>query len=57
MWFNPSKCTCAVGAHANMPVKFSSEPDLKQKECQQLLQQYMPDHVQNTKITQKLFIK
>ena len=57
MWFNPSKCTCAVGAHANMAVKFSSEPDLKQKECQQLLKQYMPDHVQNTKITQKLFIK
>ena len=39
------------------PVKFSSEPDLQDEECQQLLQQYMPEHVRNTKITQRLFIK
>ena len=39
------------------PVKFSSQPDLKKEECQKLLLQYMPEHVQNTKITQRLFIK
>lgn len=40
-----------------LPVKFSMEPDLPEDECQQLLLQYMPEHVRNTKITQKLFIK
>ena len=43
--------------HAKELVKFSSEPDLNEEECQQLLQQYMPDHVRSTKITQRLFIK
>ena len=39
------------------PVKFSTEPDLEEEECQQLLLKYMPAHIQNTKITQRLFIK
>ena len=59
-----------VGAHAYHPVKFGTEPDLQgqpvkfslepellEEECQQLLLQYMPEHVRNTKITQRLFIK
>jgi len=39
------------------PVRFSSEPDLQDEECQQLLQHYIPQHIRNTKITQRLFIK
>ena len=42
---------------APQPVKFSSEADLKKKECQELLQKYMPKNVPNTKIAQKVFIK
>ena len=38
-------------------VNFSSQPDLPEDECQKLLLQYMPEHVRNTKITQRLFIK
>ena len=47
----------AVGAPPYQPVKFSSEPDLPKEECQQLLLKYMPAHIRNTKITQRLFIK
>ena len=39
------------------PVKFSTEPDLEEEECQQLLLECMPAHIRNTKITQRLFIK
>ena len=49
--------TYAVGVRANKVVKFSSECDLPNEECQELLLRYMPDHVKNTKITQRLFIK
>ena len=42
---------------AGKEVKFSSESDLKDKECQELLLHYMPDHVRNKKITQRLFVK
>ena len=49
--------TYVVGDHAHQWVKFGSEPDLPEEECQQLLLQYMPEHVRNTKITQRLFIK
>ena len=49
--------TYTGGFHACQPVKFSSQADLKEKECQELLQQYMPEHAQNTKIAQRLFIK
>ena len=49
--------TYTVGFHAHEPVKFSSQPNLKEEECRKLLLQYMPDHIKNTKITQKLFIK
>ena len=46
-----------VGAYAHQPVKFSSEPNLPEEECEQLLLQYMPEHIQKTKVTQRLFIK
>ena len=46
---------CSVIVH--QPVKFSSQPDLPEEECQQLLLQYMPEHVRNTKTMQRLFIK
>ena len=49
--------TYTVGIYARKPVKFSLEPNLPEEECQQLLKHYMPEHVQNTKITQSLFIK
>ena len=49
--------TNTVGFHARQPVKFSSQPNLKEEECRKLLLQYMPDHVKSTKITQRLFIK
>ncbi len=38
-------------------VKFSSRKDLPDKDCHQLLHEYMPEHVVGTKITQRLFIK
>ena len=49
--------TYAVGVHADKIVKFSYEHDLPKEECQKLLLHYMPDHIKNTKITQRLFIK
>ena len=48
---------CTVGAYAHQPVMFSSEPDLPEVECEQLLLQYMPENIQKTKVTQRLFIK
>ncbi len=42
---------------ANRIVKFSDEPDLSADECHMLLQKYMPEHIVETKITQKLFIR
>ena len=36
-------------------VKFSTDPDLAEEECQRLLLCYMPDHIKENKITQKLF--
>lgn len=39
------------------PVKFSTDHDLSDMECHMLLQEYMPQHIANTKITQKLFIR
>ena len=50
-------CMCTVGPRARQPVKFSLELDLQEEECQQLLLQNMPEHIQKTKITQRLFIK
>ena len=38
-------------------VKFSEDPDLPDKECNQLLKEYMPKHTQHAKISQKLFIR
>ena len=45
------------GKYANIPVKFSTDPDLQDKECHDLLEKYMPEHIASTKITQQLFIK
>ena len=42
---------------APQPVKFSSQDDLKEEKCRELLQYYMPKHARNTKIAQRLFIK
>ena len=38
-------------------MQFSNDPDLSVKECHKLLKEFMPDHIQETKITQKLFIR
>ena len=38
-------------------VKFSTDPELAEEECQRLLCYYMPDHIKENKITQKLFIQ
>lgn len=38
-------------------VKFSTDSDLSEEECHRLLQEYMPKHIQATKITQQLFIR
>lgn len=38
-------------------VKFSTDPKLAEEECQRLLHYYMPDHIKENKITQKLFIQ
>ena len=38
-------------------VRFSDDEDLTNEECHSLLQKYMPKHIQETKITQKLFIR
>ena len=38
-------------------VKFSTDDNLEEEECQVLLQLYMRDHIKNSKITQKLFVK
>jgi len=46
-----------TGRKPGNPVKFSTEPDLQEEECQQLLLHYMPEHIRHTKITQRLFIK
>ena len=43
--------------NSEQPVKFSLERDLEEKECQDLLLDFMPEHISKTKITQKLFIK
>ena len=42
---------------ANKIVKFSQDENLTNEECHRLLIEFMPDHIQMTKITQKLFIK
>lgn len=42
---------------ANKIVKFSQDENLTNEECHRLLTEFMPDHIQLTKITQKLFIK
>ena len=38
-------------------VKFSTDPDLSDEECHQLLLEHMPKHIRATKITQQLFIR
>lgn len=38
-------------------IKFSLESDLANEECHELLQEFMPEHVVSTKITQQLFIR
>ena len=38
-------------------VKFSRDDKLSDKACHELLKEYMPEHVAQTKLTQKLFIK
>ena len=38
-------------------IKFSLEDDLECEECHALLQEFMPEHVTSTKITQQLFIR
>ena len=38
-------------------VKFSTNPDLTEGVCHELLQEYMNEHITSTKITQKLFIR
>lgn len=37
--------------------RFSKDPILDNKDCHRLLQEYMPEHVLATKITQRLFIR
>ena len=41
----------------NNKVRFSDDKDLSDAECHRLLQKYMPEHIKETKITEKLFIK
>ena len=43
--------------NSDQPVKFSLEQDLPEKACQDLLLEFMPEHISKTKITQRLFIK
>jgi hypothetical protein len=38
-------------------IKFSTDPDLSDEECHKLLQEYMPHHLADTKITQQLFVR
>lgn len=38
-------------------VKFSLDDDLAPEECHSLLTEHMPDRIQMTKVTQRLFIK
>lgn len=38
-------------------VKFSLDDDLSDEACHGLLKEYMPKHVAQTKLTQKLYIK
>lgn len=38
-------------------VKFSTDQDLPEEECHLLLKQYMPPHIANIKITQRLFVR
>ena len=43
--------------NSNLLVKFSQDEAPSEKDCHQLLVEYMPDYIQKTKITQRLFIK
>ena len=38
-------------------VKFSLDPVIAEEECLKLLDDFMPHHIRNRKITQRLFIK
>lgn len=38
-------------------VKFSTDSDLSDEECHEMLQHHMPRHISSTKITQQLFIR
>ena len=38
-------------------VKFSNQPEISTEECKALLQKYMPQHIKENKITQKVFVK
>ena len=39
------------------PVKFSTDPDIPDRECHELIKKSWPEFVMNPKVTQKLFIK
>ena len=41
----------------NKKVKFSEDEDLTEEECHSLLMEFMPECMQNVKITQKLFVR
>lgn len=41
----------------NLPVKFGDDPDLTDRQCHSLLQEFMPLHVTKNKILQQLFIR
>lgn len=41
----------------NQLVKFSQDEAPSDEDCHRLLMEYMPDFIQKTKITQRLFIK
>ena len=49
-----------VSGHAsnlNKMVKFSTDEPLSHNDCHKLLSEYMADHIQMNKMTDKLFIK
>ena len=39
------------------PIKFSTATNLSDQECRELLLKYMPTHIKETKISQKLFVQ
>lgn len=41
----------------NIPVKFSMDPELSDSKCHELLDKYMTNSIQDSKITQQLFVR